>query len=89
MGFVLYFDYAALIILIFLTASIILKKQVIGTSNKLYLLIIGFNFAATVLDILASKDTIPLPVLFFLNTLFMFSRAGTAVSIFLYASNLG
>lgn len=89
MGFVLYFDYAALVILIFLTASIILKKQVIGTSNKLYLLIIGFNFAATVLDILASMDTIPLPVLFFLNTLFMFSRAGTAVSIFLYASNLG
>ncbi|MBE6133915.1 MAG: hypothetical protein E7178_04540 [Erysipelotrichaceae bacterium] len=41
MGFNLFLDIAALTILSFLIFSIILKKQIIGSSNKIYLGIIG------------------------------------------------
>lgn len=89
MDFNLFFDIAALSILLFLVFSIVLKKQVIGLSNKLYLFVIGCTFVSAVLDILASLPSFPLPLLFALNTLFLFFRGLTAVSLFLYACNLG
>ena len=89
MGFNLYFDVAALIILLFLMLSVILKRQNFGTGNKLYIVIIICAIAAGILDIAASLEQIPIPVLFWLNTFYMLSRAAVALSIFLYACNLG
>ena len=89
MGFNLYFDIAALVILVFLISSIFLKKQIIGVSNKLYLFVIICAFFGAILDILASLNEMPIPVLFTLNTFFFISRAATALSLFLYACNLG
>lgn len=89
MGFNLYLDIAALTILIFLIGSIILKRQLIGTSNKVYLGVVICAFIATVLDITASLAEIPIPVLFLLNTFFVLSRAATALALFFYACNLG
>lgn len=89
MGFNLYLDIAALTILFFLIISIILKRQLIGTSNKVYLVVIICAFIATVLDIAASLAEIPIPVLFVLNTFFVLFRAATALALFFYACNLG
>ena len=89
MGFNLFFDVAALTILAFLIFSIVLKKQIIGTSNKFYLGVIVITLVATVLDILASLEFFPVKLLFVLNVFFLLFRAGTALSIFLYALNLG
>ena len=89
MGFNLFFDFAALAVLAFLVFSIILKRQVIGLSNKLYLVVISCTIVGTILDILASLAELPITVLFVLNTFFVFFRAMTALSLFLYACNLG
>lgn len=89
MGFNLYFDVAALIILFFLILSVILKRQNFGTGNKLYIVIILSAFIASILDIVASLDQIPISILFVLNTFFVLARASVALFIFLYACNLG
>lgn len=89
MGFNLYFDYAAIVILVFLLIAIILKKQFFGIGNKLYFFILVCALISAILDVLASISTFPISLLFALNTLFMASRASTALSIFLYACSLG
>ena len=89
MGFNLYFDIAALIILAFLIASIALKKQFIGRSNRLYFVVIIVALVATILDILASLPQFSIPSLVVLNTFFFLARAATALSLFFYACNLG
>ena len=88
MGFNLFFDIAALTILSFLIFSIILKKQIIGLSNKIYLGVIAVTLVSTVLDILASLESFATPLLFTLNTLFVFFRAATAMMFLFYALNL-
>ena len=89
MDFILYFDYAAIIVFIFLILSIVLKKQLIGTSNKLFLLIIGVSLVATILDIVASMPQLDHMTLVVLNTFFFLARAAIALSLFFYACNLG
>ncbi len=89
MGFNLYFDFAALTVLIFLTFSIVLKKQIIGTSNKIYIIVLSCTFVTAILDIVASLEQVPIPWLTALNTFFLFFRAATAISLFFYACNLG
>ena len=89
MGFNLFFDIAGLTVLLFLLFSIALKKQIIGTSNKIYLGVIIVTTISAVLDILASIDTFPISLLFNLNTFFVLFRALTALSLFFYACNLG
>ena len=84
MGFNLFFDVAALIILAFLMFSIILKKQLVGSSNKFYLVVIFTTLVATALDILASLEFFPVQLLFTLNTFFLFFRVGIAFTIFIY-----
>ena len=88
MGFNLYFDIAALTILSFLIFSIILKKQIIGISNKIYLGAIAITLLTTVLDILASLEFFSIQLLFVLNTFFVFFRAATALMFLFYALNL-
>ena len=88
MGFNLFFDIAAISILAFLMLSIILKKQIIGTSNKLYLLLLIIFLASTILDILASLDNLYIQVLFILNTFFVLLRGLAALMLFFYACNL-
>lgn len=89
MGFNLFFDVAAIFILSFLIVSVILKRQFIVASNKIYLATVICALAAAILDILASLAEISIPVLTVLNTLFMFLRAATAMLLFFYACNLG
>lgn len=88
MGFNLFFDIAALTILGFLIFSIILKKQLICSSNKFYLVVVSCTLAATLLDILASFDFFPIGVLFTLNAFFVFLRAGIAFTLLIYTLNL-
>lgn len=88
MGFNLFFDIAALTILGFLIFSIILKKQLICSSNKFYLVVVSCTLAATLLDILASLDFFPIGVLFTLNAFFVFLRAGIAFTLLIYTLNL-
>ncbi len=88
MDFNLFFDIAALTILAFLIFSIILKKQIIGSSNKFYLVVIFTTLIATTLDILASLDFFSIGLLFTLNAFFLFFRAGIAFVLFFYTLNL-
>lgn len=89
MGFNLYFDIAALIILVFLITSIALKKQFIGRSNRLYFSVIIVALVATILDILGSMPEFSIPSLIVLNTFFFLARGAMALSLFFYACNLG
>lgn len=68
--------------------SIILKKQLVGSSNKFYLVVIFTTLVATALDILASLEFFPVQLLFTLNTFFLFFRVGIAFTIFIYTLNL-
>ncbi|MCR5078996.1 MAG: DUF6095 family protein [Bacilli bacterium] len=56
MGFILYFDYAAIALLLFLIASVIVRKQYKNTSNKLYLALLFITLLSSVADIFASVD---------------------------------
>jgi EAL domain-containing protein (putative c-di-GMP-specific phosphodiesterase class I) len=89
MDFNFFFDIAALSILLFLVFSIILKKQLVGLSNKIYLRVLGLTFLCAIFDILASLPFLPIPVLTVLNTFFLLLRGCTAASLFIYACNLG
>lgn len=89
MGFNLFFDVAALSILAFLVFSIILKKQIVGTSNIFYLAVIICSSIATILDILASLEFFSINLLFTLNTFFVLFRASITLALFLYTCNLG
>ena len=88
MEFILYFDYAAFLILVFIISSVILKKQIIGTGNKLFLLIVIVALVANVLDVVASIPSLNRDSLFALNELFFAFRAGIALTLFFYAAHL-
>lgn len=87
MGFNLFFDIAALVILFF-DFFYYLKKQFVGLSNKIYLGVIAATLVATILDIVASLEFLSIPFLFALNTFFVLFRAVTALALFLYTLNL-
>lgn len=88
MDFNLFFDIAAIVILVFLIFSIILKKQFILLSNKFYLAVIAVTLIGSILDILASLEFFSIPTLFALNTFFVLFRSLTALTLFLYTLNL-
>ena len=89
MDFNFFFDIAALVILLFLVFSIILKKQFVGLGNKIFLLILDISILGAIFDILASMPFLSIPLLTFLNTVFLLLRGLTAASLFLYACTLG
>ena len=89
MDFVLYFDYAAFLIFAFLIASIILKRQLVGTGNKIFLAILIVALIANVLDIVASLTWLDITLLFWLNTFFFAFRCAIAMLLFFYGANLG
>lgn len=57
--------------------------------NKIYLVVVICALISAILDVVASLDYVPIPVLFTLNTFFFMSRGATAFSLFFYALNLG
>ncbi len=89
MDFNLYFDIAAIVIFIVLIFAAVLKRQLIGLSNKLFIVSIALALATAVFDILASLPMFDVATLFALNTVFMLVRSAMTVSVFFYATNLG
>ncbi len=88
MQFIVYFDIAALALLVFLIFSIISRRQFRGLCNKLYFAIAVATLITTTFDILASLNAFGKDALFAFNSLYYFSRSSIPILMFLYATGL-
>ena len=88
MNFILYFDYAAIVILAFQFLTVLMRKQTEGINNKLYLIMLGLSFLATTFDIVSSFDFVPLQGLTILCSFYFLFRNTIALFLFLYSLSL-
>lgn len=88
MFFIIYFDVASIVILLFLVIGLIFRRQFDSRNNKLYLAVILVTLATAIFDILASLDFMPVVSLTVLNSFYFICRTGITFTMFLYLLSL-
>ncbi|MBQ9265484.1 MAG: EAL domain-containing protein [Bacilli bacterium] len=88
MYFIIYFDIASIVILLFLIIGLVFRRQFDSRNNKLYLVVILVTLATALFDVLASLDFIPVAALTILNSFYFICRSGITFTMFLYLLSL-
>ncbi|MCR5740984.1 MAG: EAL domain-containing protein [Gammaproteobacteria bacterium] len=83
--YILYFDFAAIIICLFLIASILFRRQYDGISNKVFFFTIITVIVTTTFDILASWTVFNNVALTIFNSIYYFYRVMITLFYSLYA----
>ncbi|MBP5694972.1 MAG: EAL domain-containing protein [Bacilli bacterium] len=84
MYFIIYFDIASLVILLFLVGGIIFRKQYDSRANKFYLITTIATIFTAVFDIVASLTALPVWALTLTNTIYFLFRFATTFFFVLY-----